>query len=73
MDTYIYINCNCVRCGRCVIACSEQGEDFLVGRRDVEPRGKYEYVPCHHCEGFWDKKTPCQKVCYYNAIELERW
>ena len=73
MDTYFNTNGNCVRCGRCVKACNEEGEDFLYGGRDKSPRGKYEYVPCHHCNDRFSKPAPCQEVCYYDAIKIERW
>lgn len=72
MDTYFHTNGNCVRCGRCVVACHEHGKDFLYGGRDIGPREKYDYVPCHHCNGRFSKIPPCQEVCYYNAIEITR-
>ena len=72
MDTYWNTNCNCIKCARCVKACQEQGKNFLSGRRDGYISGTSDYVPCHHCgdDGFGNK--PCQKVCHYNAIEIER-
>ena len=72
MDTYFYTNCNCVKCGRCVLACQSEGRNFLVGVRDDCPYEKSDYVPCHHWEGFMEDKTPCQLACHYNAIKLSR-
>lgn len=74
MDTYFHTGFECVRCGRCVKACQEHGQQFLEGGRDVGPQhNSFDYVPCHHCgdNGFNDK--PCIRVCHYNAIEIERW
>ena len=73
MDTYWSTNCNCIKCARCVKACKEKGQNFLSGRRDGYISEKSDYVPCHHCDGFREDKTPCQSVCHYNAIEIERW
>ena len=76
MDTYWSTNINCIKCGRCVKACNEEGEGYLKGHRDFRPdygNCGLEYVPCHHCKGFRENKTPCQLVCHYNAIEIERW
>lgn len=73
MDTYFSTNSNCIECGRCVIACKEKGKDFLYGHRDDCPHRKYDYVPCHCCERDEDNKHPCQVVCHYNAIKIERW
>lgn len=74
MDTYFDTNFNCVKCGRCVRACAEEGQQFLEGGRDVGPETySFDYVPCHHCPGVWKGEAPCQKVCYYDAIEIERW
>lgn len=68
MDTYFSTNLNCVKCGRCVTACNERGEQFLGGVRDNCPHPRYDYVPCHHCH-----PHKCMEVCHYNAIEIERW
>lgn len=74
MDTYFHTNFNCIKCGRCVKACHENGQKFLDGGRDSGPRTyDFDYVPCHHCEGVWQEEAPCQKVCFYDAIEIERW
>ena len=73
MDTYFNTNCNCVACGRCVKACREEGEDFLVGHRDDCPHESSDYVPCHHCTDRFSRPAPCQEACHYNAIEIERW
>lgn len=74
MDTYFSVNWNCVKCGRCVTACKNEGNNYLTGHRDVSPN-EYnyglDYVPCHHCEGDFHHK-PCQLVCHYDAIEIER-
>lgn len=73
MDTYWYCDSiKCVRCGRCVTACKNDGEDFLGGMRDERPYEKYEYVPCHHCTSRFSSPAPCQVVCHYDAIEIER-
>ena len=72
MDTYWHRNYNCIKCARCVKACQEQGQNFLTGRRDGYISETSDYVPCHHCDGFMENKTPCQRVCHYNAIEIER-
>lgn len=72
MDTYFYVGFSCVQWGRCVKACRENSQDFLTGVRDDCPHQSTDYVPCHHCEGFWNNKTPCQEVCHYNTIEIER-
>lgn len=75
MDTYFHVNSNCIKCGRCVKSCLEQGRQYLTGRRDYEPNeynSNLDYCPCHHCSGDF-KHKPCQLVCYYNAIEIERW
>lgn len=32
-----------------------------------------DYTPCHHCDGFWEDNTPCQRACPNGAIELSRW
>ena len=35
---------------------------------------RYDYVPCHHCDGFWEDKTPCQQACPVDdCIEITRW
>lgn len=73
MDTYFNTNSKCVQCGRCIRACKEHGEDFLRGHRDDCPHEKYEYVPCHHCTNRFSRPAPCQEVCHYNAIKIERW
>lgn len=73
MDTYFNTNFNCVKCGRCVIACQEKGEKFLVGVRDACPYDGSDYVPCHHCTNRFTKPAPCEEVCYYDAIEITRW
>lgn len=75
MDTYWYVNQNCVYCGRCVIACNEEGKGYLNGHRDIHPDeycSGLDYVPCHHCGTGDFNHKPCQLVCHYNAIEIER-
>lgn len=67
MDTYFRTNSNCVQCGRCTKVCNEKGEQFLGGGRGIGPIERYDYVPCHHCEGH------CLNVCHYGAIKIERW
>ena len=73
MDTYFHTTWDCVKCGRCVTACNERGEHFLTGVRDDCPHQRSDYVPCHHCNSKFSKVPPCQEVCHYNAIEIERW
>lgn len=73
MDTYFKTNEKCIQCARCVQACAEKGEQFLGGYRDNCPHEEYEYVPCHHCTDNFSKPAPCQEVCYYDAITIERW
>ena len=73
MDSYFYTNGNCVQCGRCVKACQEKGESFLYGHRDDCPHEASDYVPCHHCTSRFTKPAPCQEVCHYGAIKIERW
>ncbi len=73
MDTYFKTNEKCIQCGRCVQACAEKGEQFLGGYRDNCPHEEYEYTPCHHCTNNFSKSAPCQDVCYYDAITIERW
>ena len=73
MDTYFSTNCNCVKCGRCVVACRSEGQKFLSGGRDVGPIETSDYVPCHHCTSRFSEPAPCKNVCYYDAIEITRW
>lgn len=73
MDTYFSTNLKCVKCGRCVKACQEQGKGFLSGVRDNCPHRVSDYVPCHHCTNRFSIPAPCQKACYYDAIKIERW
>jgi len=74
MDTYFHTDWTCVKCGRCVKACKEEGQNFLEGGRDCGPQHySFDYVPCHHCAGVWQNEAPCQKACHYGAIEIERW
>ena len=80
MDTYFNTNHKCIACGKCVEACPRgflaletfesyifEGEEFTVVATLCD------YVPCHHCNGFWDNNTPCMQVCESNAIEISRW
>ncbi len=73
MDTYFHTNGSCMKCGRCVKACNEKGQGFLIGGRGRGAIESSDYVPCHHCDGVWEKKAPCQSVCHYGAISIERW
>lgn len=76
MDTYFHVSFDCVECGRCVKACHKDGKGYLTGRRDKSPdcdNYSMDYVPCHHCGTGDFKHKPCQLVCHYNAIEIERW
>ena len=67
MDTYFSVNSNCVKCGRCVKACKEEGYRELEGGRDKMPETFNDNLYCHHCS------KPCKKVCHYDAIEITRW
>lgn len=82
MDTYIYTNQNCIVCGDCIDTCELDGQNYLtlsVGGCDFEGNplppmitGSSDYVPCHHCDGFWENQTPCQLTCKHDAIKIER-
>lgn len=84
MDTYLTINSNCITCGDCIDACEFEGQNYLtmiyrycdfdgIYNHECMVQGAYDYVPCHHCDGFRENKTPCQITCKQNAITLERW
>ena len=78
MDTYFSTNYKCEKCGLCAEECHKNGEQWLTAFVTDDDEicyidGISDYVPCHHCDGFWEDKTPCQKVCPNGAIELERW
>ena len=83
MDTYFSVNHRCVVCGDCVDACELDGQNFLAvvtcyvdfDGNPLPPMvdGVSDYTPCHHCDGFWEDKAPCQLVCKHDAIELSRW
>lgn len=72
----------CIRCGECIKVCPE---NFLyMEEYDCNLDGevehmkyvsqRYDYVPCHHCDGFWEDKTPCQQACPVDGcIEITRW
>ena len=72
MDTYFNTNHHCVKCGRCVKACAKH-EGFLGGGKHIGPRKLWDYVPCHHCPSDENHNKPCEVVCHYGAIEIERW
>ena len=71
MDTYWHTDFHCTKCGACIEACNLKGKQWLTifqttdydGYEEVYIGGMCDYVPCHHCDGFWENKTPCQKVC----------
>lgn len=81
MDTYFSIDSLvCTDCGKCIKACP----DNLICRDECYDEELNEtfvfydlfddyYVPCHHCDGFWEDNTPCQQVCEVDAIKLSRW
>ena len=83
MDSYFSTNSNCIVCGDCIDACELDGQNFLtlhIGGCDFDGNelppmigGAHEYVPCHHCQGFWKNQTPCKIACKNNAIEISRW
>ena len=82
MDTYLTINHKCILCCDCIDACELDGENYLtlgIGGNDMDGNplppmimGAYDYTPCHHCDGFWEDKTPCLQVCEQNAISIRR-
>lgn len=81
MDTYHDIDLmKCTECKECIEACPEKfltyeqtGCDFDGNPLPPMIGHAYEYVPCHHCEGFWENQTPCQKACKQEAITITRW
>lgn len=65
MDTYVRIDYDkCQKCGLCVEAC-EYG--ILLGGRNQRPDCWSDNPPCNCCS------APCKEVCYYNAIDWERY
>lgn len=80
MDTYWSNSLECIGCGECVNVCPEKWlymEKCKDVFDDVEEEFVYigggtDYTPCHHCDGFWGNRTPCQVVCPVNAIRIER-
>ena len=81
MDTYFNVNHKCIDCYKCISSCPES---FIQRFSCLDKTGTekyayydraYEYVPCHHCNGFFEKgvKTECQLACPVDAIELSRW
>ena len=80
LDTYWHTDFHCTKCGACIEACNLKGKQWLTifqttdydGYEEVYIGGMCDYVPCHHCDGFWENKTPCQKVCKNNAIKISR-
>lgn len=54
------------------MTCNEDGEQFLGGVRDNCPYQKYDYVPCYHCTDGFSKPAPCQEVCFYHSIKIQR-
>lgn len=63
MDTYLKVDYDkCQKCGLCVEVC-----EALYGGRNKRPSAAYDNMPCRGCD------EPCKKVCYYNAIDWERW
>lgn len=83
MDTYLSIDFTCILCCDCIDACELDGQNYLtlaIGGCgfDGEPlppmiQGGCDYTPCHHCDGFRENQTPCQKVCPTNSIKISRW
>ena len=64
MDTYLKVDYSkCVRCGLCVEACG----GAITGGRNHTPSASYDTMPCRGCD------EPCKDVCYYGAIDWERW
>lgn len=65
MDTYLKVDWNkCVKCGLCVEACSH---GMIYGGRNHSPSAAHDVLYCNCCD------EPCKEVCYYNAIDWERW
>ena len=63
MDTYVRISWDkCQKCGLCVEVCG-----ILVGGRNQRPDCWSDNPPCRGCS------EPCKEVCYYGAIDWERY
>lgn len=80
IDTYFSVDSTkCTDCFMCVPTCPhdfiERTEWFhpIFKETIVSYGGVCDYTPCHHCNGFWEDKTPCQEICPNDAIELSRW
>lgn len=80
MDSYFSVDSmKCTDCYMCIPTCPE---NFITRVEWFHPifeetlvsyEGAYDYVPCHHCDGFWEDRAPCQIACPVDAIELSRW
>ena len=65
MDTYIRIDWEkCQKCGLCIEACKY---GLLCGGKNHRPIPDNYNPPCNVCD------EPCKEVCYYGAIDWERW
>lgn len=65
MDTYLKIDYDkCQKCGLCVDACKYGA---IGGGRNHMPSSLTDVLPCRGCS------EPCKEVCYYGAIDWERW
>ena len=63
MDTYLRISYErCQKCGLCVEVCG-----YLEGGRNIGPSAGTDNMPCRGCD------EPCKEVCYYKAIDWERY
>ena len=80
MDTYFNVDSfECTDCGKCIQVCPRNfiyraeycDEDF--DETFIFYEGVHDNPQCHHCDGFWENKTPCQEVCEANAIKITRW
>lgn len=71
MDTQFHCHSDlCVACGKCVRACPQHiiHLDGALAYGLTYANVWVDYVPCHHCDGFWDKDTPCIRACPNHAI-----
>lgn len=66
MDTYWSRSGDCIKCGRCVTACENDGYGHLVGGRGHTPTTYDDNLCCHRCS------QPCKTACHYGKIKITR-